>query len=693
MRLAVRGLLVFLAALLLCAPGAEGRQARLFATPAEVRQYRAEGQDALSHELFEAIRLRVNARNGCPGIDDASATTQWWHHVSEYLTDAALVHALAPTRQGDEWLRANVLDLVRRPVADWAGPPFRRYRGGVMTGGLETAHLSWSVALCLDMAGDLFTPAQTAEIRSALREKGLQPCRRYLESNRPYHNWNCVLYAGFTVAAAVLGDKEALDYAAAWFPVALDHFQEDGSYGETLQYAGYAAYALMLAHETLLRAGVALNGGPDPYARLVDWAAYAYVTRRPVFGWPIATEMPRSVNFGDCAAVFRPSGDFLLYVAGRGGQCLPRQAGIAAWLFDRTYRPVGAPAVHDMASFGFINDFGFLSVLLAPLAAAPLSPSEAGYAPVRAFSSGDAFARDAWDGKTVLALRMPPELLHATGHLHHDFNSLQLYYNGERMLADAGHSCYRNLTRTLDVATSSHNSCTFETADGRRLEQEGVGRRYRRELGPKWEPEGLYRFGGERLMCERKGEVSVLASDAAELYGAPLRAFRRTAVLCGASVVFVVDQIRAGEPLTVRWNWLLDNRDGALSYQYDQPGLIRAVRPGAAMKMQRFGTPGRLTGPTWALMHDAYHSLPGQFCEGRPGSGISFALIETEAAAESRSVHIIALDTPGDIDAWTLRGGDGIFTAEKGALRWTLECLPDGALRVIGPDQSFEFRK
>lgn len=664
--------LLLVAVGLLCAFPAQGRETRLFATPSEVERFHAGGP--LGREIFSAIRSRALERACYPGLDDAAATTQWWHHVSEYLTDAALVHVLEPDGHLDAWLHDNVLSLARRPVSDWAGPPFRRYRGGVMTGNLETAHLSWAVGICLDMAGELFTVDETLEIKTALREKGLLPCRRYLESNMPYHNWNCVLYAGFTLAAAVLRDKEALSYARSWFPVALDHFQDDGSYGESLQYAGYAAYALMLARESLIRAGSDPCGTFQPYARMVDWAACAYVGNRPVSGWPVEAMMPRSINFGDCAVTFRPSGDLLLHIASRARQELPGQAGVAAWLFNRMYRPIEGPAVHDMASFGFINDFGFLSVLLAPDAAQALSPAGAGIAPVRAFSSGDAFARDAWDGQTLLALRMPAERLHATGHLHCDANAIQLYFNGERMLADPGHSCYRNITKPLDIATSSHNTCTFETADGRTIEQKAVGRRYRKAAGSSWEPEGLYDFGGKRFEPRRQGDISVLSSDAADLYGAPIREFRRSAVLCGSHVLFVVDRILADEPVKVSWNWLLDNRDAALDYRYDPSGSLQAVRPGAAMKMQRFGTGGSLTGPFWALAHDAYHPLPGQFCEGKPGSGVSFRLKETEAATESLSVHAIALDSPDAIDAWTFRASGGSYTVENkdSGLHWTL---------------------
>ena len=191
--------------------------------------------------LLSAMQARVYKRALSLGLVDPTATDEWWHLAGEYLTDAALIHAVRPSVAVDEWLRASVLDIVRRSIAEWSGPPFRSYGGGEMVGNLETGHLTWGIAIAYDLASDLFSPAEGAEIFGALREKGLLPCRRFLENTTNFHNWNCVLFAGFTVAAAVLGDENSLAYANEWLPVAEDHFQKDGSYGESLQYSNYAA--------------------------------------------------------------------------------------------------------------------------------------------------------------------------------------------------------------------------------------------------------------------------------------------------------------------------------------------------------------------------------------------------------------------------------------------------------------------
>ena len=608
----------------------------------------------LSSELFSAIRKRALERTANSGLEDPNATTEWWHYCSEYLTDAALVHAVEPSEKLDSWLHDAVMNLVRRSVADWSGPPFRYYGGGPMVGGLETAHLTWATAICLDMAGDLFNPSETAEIREALREKGMIPCKRYIDQCNFYHNWNCIIHAGFTVAAAVLGDSKALEQAHEYFlHYAIDHFQNDGSYGESLQYANYAAYGLMLSHETLLRTGVLSKPVEASYFGLPEWAATARFYRKPVSGWPIEALLPRSANFGDCAATFRPSGDILMHIAARSGKPV---AGLASWLFNASYLPLDVPTVHDMASFGFINDFGFLSVLLASKAVAPVSAKEASLPLVREFSGGDAFLRSGWeDGSTVLAFRTSSEPRHAVAQLHGDVNSVMMSFDGERFLVDPGHSCYRDIIRTLDTSTSSHNTCTFTLEDGTVLMQKGGKNRI-------FDTEPIS-LGGKRLLCKSYGDVSVIANDAAELYGAPIREFSRYAILCRQEAVFIVDKISSDVPVKTSSNWLFNNRDNELTFKVRQPVGLWVKRGNAVISLERIGAPAGINGPTYALVHDAYHTLPGQFCEGRPGSGMSFRFTDKDASKESITIYKISLgDQPCE---WNL-SADGTLTSPEG---------------------------
>lgn len=660
----------------------------LFLNKAEYEQLKTMDATSPTAELFQAIKLRVHRRALTPNLTEPSATTEWWHHASEYLTDAALVYALQPSDKVGAWLRGNVLNIVRRPVADWAGPPFRGYGGGDMVGGLETAHLTWSVAISLDMAPDLFTLSEKEEIKTALREKGMLPCHRYLERSNFFHNWNCILFAGMSVAAAVLEDKEYLHYAMDYLPVALDHFQPDGSYGESLQYANYAAYGIMLGHEALLRSQSIDKTTLDPYARLVDWASYAHFYRKPLSRWPLAN-LSRSANFGDCASIFRPSGDLLIHISARAKNELPSQAGMARWLFDSLYFPANESGIHDLASFGMVNDFGFLSVIMLADAAKPLSPVQANYSELKTFSGGDAFLRDSWGGKTILAARIPAEPRHASAHLHGDVNSFILEHNGERLLVDPGHTCYRNITRALDVSAASHNTCTFEvpqtaSTPARILDQRGgINRPMNLENGKK-KGASPVSIGGKRLLNAHKGNLSVLASDAAELYGAPLQSYARFILLCGSNALFVVDHIESSEPLRTTWNWLLNNRDGNLDYQFSRPSHFSAIRGNAGIKITNYSPKKSLDGPMYALVHDAYHILPNQFSEGTPGTGIMMRFKETAPQTSRVVVHTISVDTSSALSSWNSTQEGDVYTLESvdRGERWILHVMKDGTLTV-----------
>ncbi|MEO8614682.1 MAG: heparinase II/III family protein [Luteolibacter sp.] len=628
--------------------------------------------------LFSAMQSRVSLRSGAPGLSDRTTTTEWWHHAAEYLTDAALVHAVRPTPEVAVWLRSTVLGIARRPPCDWGGPPFRGYRGGAdAVGTLETGHLTWSLAVALDLAPELFSSTEYEEISTALCINGLEACRRYLTNTGFCHNWNLVLLAGTAVAAAVLGDDDALAEAIAWFPLAADHFQPDGSYGESLQYANYAAYSLILAREAILRRSPETTLTLEPYARFVNWAAQSHFYRKPLSGWG-TFERSRSANFGDSAAIFRPSGDLLAHIAVHAKETLPTEAGLARWLFDALYFPASEPPPHDLASFGFVPGFGFLSVILFGDTAAPISPVEAQLLETSAFSAGDVFARDSWNGLTTLAARTASEPRHATAHIHGDINSFILVHRKERLLLDPGHSCYRNINHDLEAASLTHNTCTFEIG-GRHLTQRGgINRPIVRDKGSMHGAPPID-LGGRRLISARIGNVSVIGSEAAPLYGEPLRTFTRLWVLCGANALFIVDRFESDEPVRTTWHWLLNNRDGLLDLAIERPNTIIARRGEAGLKLVHCGD-GQMSGPVYANVHDAYHPLPAQLGEGKPGTGMLMRWTEAAPATARTLVHAIALDDTAVVGCWNVISNESSVTIEspdqrqKWQLRFGSDC-------------------
>ena len=112
---------------------------------------------------------------------------------------------------------------------------------------------------------------------------------------------------------------------------------------------------------------------------------------------------------------------------------------------------------------------------------------------------------------------------------------------------------------TVSVETIDENGSKKTTI----LEQ---SRNTRRDYDPETgHAAGPVRRGGRTLLIARDGEVSVVASEAAELYGDPITQFTRFWFLCGSSALFIVDRIVSDRPVRTSWNWLLNNRDEQLN--------------------------------------------------------------------------------------------------------------------------------
>ncbi|MBD0255891.1 MAG: heparinase II/III family protein [Cytophagales bacterium] len=642
--------------------------------------------------FFTALKTRVARRTANPGLLGTGTDVQWWYPAMEFVSDAAMLFALAPTGEVATWLADVVMGIVRRSESDWAGPWFRDH-SQPYTGHLETAHLCWAVAAALELAADAFTDAEILEVQEALAEKGLTLCRRWLANNAHLANWRGIMASGAIVAAAALRDDEMLAELVAEARLCAQAFQPDGSYGESLQYGNYLAYALMLAYESLCRQYPQRAAQLDVpgYARGLPWIASSMLYAKPLSGWGDAPRA-RAVNFNDSAAIFRPSGDLLLHVAARCGKDLSKEAGLAKHLFETYYTPVPTQEPHHLASFGFVNDWGFLTLPLLTRTRdiEPLSPAAAALPLTAAFSNGNAFIRDAWDGRTVVGIQGGGDPLHGPGHLHGDLNSFVLVHNEERLLADPGHSCYRNLIHGLESASQTHNTCTFlveadrlglqeDLAKSALLEQKSVlGRR----LIGEGRPGPPVPRGSRPLITARSGEVSVVGADAAAAYGGPIREFSRFWVAAGPHVLFVVDRIRAASPVTTLWNWLLNNRDGKSFVERLPGGHVRMTRGAAGLQIFHAGD-AKPAGPVYGYLHDAYHPEPNRPGEGKPGSGLLYRWTEARPRENRTVVHAFAVDRFALVDGWQFTAGPNRCTLTNGREKWTLAIVEEAPLHFV----------
>lgn len=631
--------------------------------------------------LKDVLIRRVMMRSASPGMADDSTTTGWYHHAAEYMSDAAMAYALTQDKDLGRWIRAMVLQMVRLGQDVWIGPAFRDHEIKPAVGHLETAHLCLAVVSCADLAADAYTPEELGEIGSFLRETALPLCRNWLDMAERLNNWRCLLAAGLALCAAYLDDRAAMDRAGEEFLLCRDIFQEDGSHAESIQYGNYAAWGLMLTYEALVRRDPAylerLN--PDRYGRKVHWDWHSHLYYKPLDGWG-PSERPRAVNFNDAAALYRPGGDLLLHIAVRSGE--KDTASLASHLFDLHYgtdKDLLQPP-RDLASLGMYNDFGFLSLPLFSGRAKGKSPAQLGLAGTRYFSNGDFICRTGEDGKeTVLAIRTAGEELYGPSHLHGDLNSFVLIRNRERLLIDPGHSCYRNQLHRIDMASESHNTCTFIVGNdhgGKDKRQEDMFKlsllKQDSSLLRPYKRKGTnppVRRGGGVTLNEMRHGYRWFSAEAAPVYGPPVTRFERTWVVKG-QVLFVMDRIESSEPVRTVWNWHLNNRDGRLEARREGENTLRIKRNGQGLVIfhcRPDREPASLAGPFYGHVHDMYHPEPGQRGEGRPGSGHIYRWTEREAALSRRVIHVFITDTAAGVDRWEcLRDGRELVCLKKG---------------------------
>ncbi len=627
--------------------------------------------------FFDALQKRVYERVAWGNLLGPQATTIWWHSAAEYLSDAAMFYALEPSPELAHWLNSVTLDIVRKPTYDWVGPEFRDH-SEPLTGHLETAHLCWGVSAVYDLAKEAFSNTEQQEIQKALQEKGLTLCRRWLDKNQHLANWRSVLASGAIVASVVLEDEGALKELLPELELCPQALQADGSYGESLQYGNYLALSLTFAHEAVLRGYPQLFDSTltNTISKSIYWFATSMFYQKQLTDWGDEPRA-RAANFNDSAAIFRPSGDLLLYVAARSN--LETEKGLAKWLFERYYVNTPTQGPHDLATLGMRNDWGFLTLPLLCYPAQSSSPEQANLPLTTSFTNGNAFIRDAWEGKTIVAINGGSEPLNGLGHLHGDLNSFILVHNQERLLADPGHSCYRNLIHGLESSSQTHNTCTFliekealglqeDLAKAALLEQKSVFPRRVIRNGRAGKP--IIR-GDRRLIAAKDDVVSVIGAEVGKAYGDPIETFSRFWVLAGSHTLFVIDHITAHQPVTTLWNWMVNNRNGQTQWQ-NHGNVLTVKRQRAGMKLFHGGE-GNWSYPVYAYLHDAYHPEPNQLGEGHSGTGLLFRFTEKERQVARTVVHAIALDKPDQLDQWRLEVDAHGYTLQSDTRKWTLQ--------------------
>jgi hypothetical protein len=636
-----------------------------------------ENENSLISVFFDALQKRVYERVSWGNLLGPNATTIWWHSAAEYLSDAAMSYVIEPTPELAAWINRETLQIVRKSTYDWVGPEFRDH-SEPFTGHLETAHLCWGVSAVYDLAKGAFSENEIQEIKQSLHEKGTVLCRRWLDKNVHLANWRSILFSGAMVSAVVLEDEKTVNDLLPEFELCQNALQDDGSYGESLQYGNYLLLAITFAKEAVSRSypEVFTHSLIHSFTHCVNWFTTSMFYAKPLKSWG-DEPMARAANFNDSAAIFRPSGDIILHIAARSENETER--GLAKWLFEKYYATNPNLAPHDLATLGMRNDWGFLTLPLLTYESKAISPEEANLPLTTIFSNGNGFIRDTWDGKTIIATNGGSDLLNGLGHLHGDLNSFILVHNNERLLVDPGHSCYRNLIHGLESSSQTHNTCTFliekeslglqeDLAKASLLEQKSV---FPRRLIVDGKGGEKIDRGDKLLICEKDDVISVIGSEVGKAYGNPIQTFSRFWILAGSHVLFIIDQISADYPVTTLWNWVVNNRDGKTIWEKEK-NCLTVQKNDAGMKLFHGGN-GSFSFPVHGFLHDAYHPEPNQLGEGSSGDSHVFRFTEKEKLATRTVVHAIALDEPDLLINWNLEVSGNEYTLKSDTRKWTLK--------------------
>ena len=197
---------------------------------------------------------------------------------------------------------------------------------------LDTAEMTFGLAIAYDWLYDSWTPDQRATIRRAIVELGLKPGLKIYRSGKAWpksdFNWNQVCNGGMTVGALAVADEEPalcgeiLHDAIASVPLAMASYAPEGAWGEGPGYWSYATIynvRMIAALESAMGSDFGLPKTPG-----FDETAL----------FPIYMTGPNGLwfNFSDCSPKASAS-PCLFWLAAQFHQP------VAAWYADRYSKP------------------------------------------------------------------------------------------------------------------------------------------------------------------------------------------------------------------------------------------------------------------------------------------------------------------------------------------------------------------
>jgi hypothetical protein len=191
--------------------------------------------------VYESLRKKADALLELPPakyeIRDGKRLLYVSREVKDHVLTLGLLFQLTGERKYADRLWREADAVAHFP--DWNTKHF-----------LDTAEMSFAVAIAYDWLYDTWTPQQRATLREALIKFALKPALALYRAGtgftRLHHNWNQVCNGGILNGALAIADEEPelsgeiLQHAIASLPLAMKNFAPDGAWAEGPSYWRYA---------------------------------------------------------------------------------------------------------------------------------------------------------------------------------------------------------------------------------------------------------------------------------------------------------------------------------------------------------------------------------------------------------------------------------------------------------------------
>lgn len=520
----------------------------------------------------------------------------YWSFQMESLS---IVYALTGHEALGKFLHDHIMQIARLPMDFWCHKELRSYKPERPQGMIETGQLSWKLSCAMSGAEDLFTPEELAEVRTALREKGLIPMLNYLEDTKAVNNFIAIVGTGTYITGKYLGDDKARETGkAALLKFVNGSVEDDGSYGEGTGYFAYPMNNLMPAVAAMSPAERTSFFDESGLRNSPEWLAYPYLYASA------KADRALRVVYGDNSYLERPAQQLLAMLSDIRGDKL------ASWL---------GQYFSGIRNYWQCTDWRWAVVHLAnEKDTPPLSPEEAKLPPVRGFENGENFIRSSWEQDGIV-LSLYTAGLTRVGYAHQrpERNSVNLGAYGEYFIISPHSASYRSqIHYDYDLTSLAANTVII---DGRSQLFPKTGGSWGK--APEYATVG--RPEGRLLRAEAGPLFDILEGDAKLCYEERPETATRTVLYHREKKFFVVidrmKDVKAPHIYTARWQ--LNNRDRNLRLSGAETNEFLAERPKADLAVSSFSGVPLKTGVVDGYMHGAKRDYsPGGQHEGRPGS-------------------------------------------------------------------------